>query len=215
MKFLFVSPEKALRHRYQRSLLFRVAGAAILALVGGQLPLLVSAMIILQEQRDQSARRAALLTQADELERQNGSLKEVRLQLAQIRQWEPILRRRVPVSALLGLVETTIPDNLVIDSIAMEADQYDRAEVSGGTYRVPTNYRVLIQGKARKAANDPVQTFADRLQKHLPAGTELVRAEHPESPVGNVMPFFLQYSIKPDGNYFGLGLTKIGDPSSL
>ncbi len=215
MKFLFVSPEKAIRHRYQRGPLYRVAGALVLAFVGCQIPLVFSGVLIWQKQSDQSARRAGLLLQADELERQNGSLRELRQQLTQIRQWEPILRRRVPVSALLGLIETTIPDNVVIGSIAIEADQYDRVEVIGGTYRIPTNYSVLVQGKARKAAVDPVQTFTDRLQKRLPAGTELVRVEHLENQPGEVVPFVLQYSLKPGGNYFGLGLTKISDRNSL
>ena len=43
-----------------------------------------------------------------------GSLKETEVQLGQIKSWEPILRGRMPASAVLGAVEQTIPRDVVL-----------------------------------------------------------------------------------------------------
>jgi hypothetical protein len=149
------------------------------------------------------------------LREQNRPLNEVRQDLSQIRQWEPIFRSRIPVSALLSAIENSIPANAVLDSISIESDQYDQTPVPGGIYRVPTNYRVVIQGLEKIGVDDTAQLFADALQKRLPSASELVHSERLQKRSDDLIPFLLEYSVKPTGNYFGLGLKKISEPDSL
>jgi hypothetical protein len=215
MKFLFVSPEKATLHRYRREIVFRIAGGMLIGGILLQAAVIAVGFVTWRKLNDQGLRRTAIAAQTEELRRVDQPLKEVRQQLAQIRQWEPVLRCRLPVSAVFGALEAAIPDSAVIDSLALEADQYDRVQINGGTYRTPTNYRVVIQGKVRPGATAAVQEFADALQKRLPAEAELVRVEHQEGQSGDLLSFVIQYSIKPTGKYFGSGLTRITDPSSL
>jgi hypothetical protein len=150
-----------------------------------------------------------------ELQKSNGPLKETRQKLSQIRQWEPILYHRIPVSSLLNAVQISIPQNAVLDSISVEAEQFDRLPVQGGVYRVPKNYRVVLQGLERPGGGDALQSFNEALQKHLPTGSELVRAERLDLRSDGNVSFLLQYSVKPTGNYFGLGLKKIAEPDNL
>jgi hypothetical protein len=55
----------------------------------------------------------------------------------------------------------------------------------------------------------------DALKKRLPTGSELIRSERLERRSEGTVPFLLQYSVKPSGNYFGLGLKKIAEPDHL
>jgi hypothetical protein len=215
MRYLFISPEKSTFHRYRRDLVFRIAGVLIVVGVLAQVPLLAFGVLTWLRLDQQTRRRTAIASQTDELSRLDLPLKDVRQQLAQIRQWEPIIRHRLPVSAILGGLEASIPDKVVIDSVTLEADQYDRVSVNGGTYRAPTNYRIIIQGKAQPTSPDAVQQFADKLRIRLPAEAELVRAEHWEDRSGGLLGFVIQYAVKTTGNYNGAGLTRITDPSSL
>jgi hypothetical protein len=82
-------------------------------------------------------------------------------------------------------------------------------------YRVPRSYRLDLQGLERAHQGDGLQIFSDALQKRLPSGSELMRSERLEQRRDDTVPFVLQYSVKPSGNYFGLGLKKIAEPDNL
>lgn len=215
MKFLFVSPEKVVRQRYRRSLVFRLAAVLVFLGLIAQVPILVFGVLAWTGVIEESKRQKVLLEKADNLREQSAPLDEVRQDLSQIRQWEPILRSRVPVSALLSAIENSIPADAVLDSISIETNQYDQTPVSGGIYRVPTNYRVAVQGLEKIGVDDTAQLFADTLEKRLPSGSELIRSERLQKRSDNLIPFLLEYSVKPTGNYFGLGLKKIAEPDSL
>jgi hypothetical protein len=135
--------------------------------------------------------------------------------LAQIRQWEPIMYHRIPISSLLNAVQISIPPAAVLDSISIEAEQFDYLPVQEGTYRVPRNYRLVLQGLERADEGDTLQIFCDALQKRLPTGSELIHSERLERRSEGTIPFLLQYSVKPSGSYFGLGLKKIAEPDNL
>ena len=215
MKYLFVSDERLIQQQYRRGIIFRLAGVLILLAAFLQLPALLLAGLNWKRHQDEESSRTELRAEANNLQQANTPLNDVRRKLDQIRQWEPILRNRLPVSALLHAIENSIPPNAVLDSIAIESEQFERVPVPGGVFRVPGSYRLVLQGLERWGEGEAAQTLAEALQKCLPSRSELVHTDRSEKRADGFVQFSLQYSIKPDGNYFGLGVRKISDPDSL
>jgi hypothetical protein len=215
MRYLFVSPEKVSQDQYRHGPVFRLAGLLLLLGFGLQIPVLFWAVLSWKQFRDRNAEETSLRIELSELQKADVPLKETREKLAQIRQWEPILNNRIPASSLLNAIQVSIPQNAVLDTISIEAEQFDRLPVVGGMYRVPRAYRLVLQGLERPGGEDTLQVFSNNLQKRFPTGSELVRSERLELRGDGSVPFLLQYSVKPSGNYYGLGLRKISEPDNL
>jgi hypothetical protein len=215
MKYLFVSDERVVQQHYKRGITFRLTGAVILFAAVVQVPVMVMAGLGWMRRHDEIARQNELRAEANDLQTANAPLADVRRKLAQIRQWEPILRNRIPISALLHLIEASMPASAVLDSITIESEQFDRLPVPGGVFRVPGNYRLVLQCLERPEGGDAVQALGEALQKGLPSGSELVHSDQTGKRADGLVQFSLQYSIKPTGNYFGLGVKKISEPDTL
>lgn len=215
MKNLFVSPERVAVQNYRTALPFRVAAAIIFAGLLLQAPMLLTGVLTWRRYQGARGQREMLQAQTANLQAQLAPLQETKRKLQQIHQWEPVFRGRLPVSAILSVVEKSIPEQAVLDSILIEADQFDRVPVNGGVYRVPTNYRLVLQGETRPEQGEAVQTFSETLLRHLPPGSEEIRDERQPKVTGNFNLFVLQYSIKPNGNYFGMGVQRLADPDPL
>jgi len=215
MRYLFVSPEKISLDQYRHGPIFRLAGMLLLFGMVLQVPLIYSGVLSWKQFQDRVAEQSLLRTELGELQKADIPLRETRQKLAQIRQWEPILCNRIPISSLLNAVQISIPQNAVLDSISIEAEQFDHLPVRGGTYRVPRDYRLVLQGLEKPSGGEALQVLCDTLQKRLPTGSELMRSERLEQRSDGIVPFLLQYSIKPSGNYYGLGLKKIAEPDNL
>src|SRR5690348_7100602 len=136
MRYLFVSPEKISQDQYRHGPIFRLAGALLLLGLVLQIPLLFLGMLSWRQFQDRNAEQTSLRIELGELQKADLPLRETRQKLAQIRQWEPILNNRIPISSLLNAVQVSIPQNAVLDTISIEAEQFDHLPVSGGTYRV-------------------------------------------------------------------------------
>jgi hypothetical protein len=215
MKNLFVSPERVLVRTYRHGTAFRFAASVIMATCILQVPLAFGVLALWQRHQELCVQQEAMQAQSRTLQSEIGPLQEVKRKLEQVRHWEPIFRSRLPVSALLSAVEQAIPENAVLESLSIEADQFERVVVSGGIYRVPTNYRLFLQGETRADAVDPVQAFHESLLRRLPPGTEEVRSETGSYHAKGLSSFTLQYAVKPNGNYHALGLKRMADPDPL
>src|SRR5215469_15756923 len=215
MKHLFVSNERLIQQQYRRGIIFRLAGVLILFTAFLQLPALLLAGSSWKRHQDEESSRNELRAEANNLQQANTPLNDVRRKLEKIRQWEPILRNRLPISALLHAIENSMPANAVLDSIAIESEQFERVPVPGGVFRVPGSYRLVLQGLERLGEGDAAQTLTEAFQKCLPARSELVHTDRSEKRADGFVQFALQYSIKPDGNYFGLGVRKISELDTL
>lgn len=215
MRYLFVSPEKVSQDQYRHGPVFRLAGVLLLLGIVLQVPVLFLGVLSWKQFQDRNAEETALRIELSELQKADIPLRETRQKLAQIRQWEPILNNRIPVSSLLSAIQVSIPQNAVLDTISIEAEQFDHLPVVGGMYRVPRAYRLVLQGSERPGGGDMLQVFSNDLQKRFPTGSELMRSERLELRNDGSVPFLLQYSVKPSGNYYGLGLRKISEPDNL
>jgi hypothetical protein len=150
----------------------------------------------------------------NELQNRLVAFKDTRQKLSQIQQWEPIIRGRLPCSAVLAAIEQTVPADAVLEKVALESSRYQALPVAGGTYRVPEVYTLSIQGSLRFGHAEELETFTNELTKHLPAGAQVVRSKLLEGPE-SLVPFLLVYAITPTGNYSALGVQRIADPDRL
>jgi hypothetical protein len=215
VKNLFVSSDRVAVQNYRTGLPFRVAATVIFAGMLLQMPLIVSGVMMWRRYQGAQDQREMLRAETDNLQAKLAPLQETKRKLQQIHQWEPIFKGRLPVSAILSVVEKSIPEQAVLGSISIEADQFDRVPVNGGVYRVPANYRLVLQGETRPEQGEAVQMLSEALLRHLPPGSEEIRNERQPRTAGNFNLFVLQYSIKPNGNYFGMGVQRLADPDPL
>ncbi len=215
MKLLFVSRERILLQRYKHDRVFRVAGSLLLATTFLQVPLGVFGFFLWNRFQAESTAQSQIGIRTADLQSQNAKLREVRQKLGQIRQWEPILRNRIPTSAILSAIQKGIPSDVALDSILVETGNYQAISTVGGTYRVPQDYMLLLQATAKSGSDGAVDRFKASLAKILPPGSQLLRTWQLDKRPDGLFPIQIQYSIKPTGNYLNLGLTKISEPDSL
>jgi len=215
MKHLFISRERILLQRYKHDRVFRVAGSLLLAATFLQLPLGVFGFFLWNRFQAESTAQSQIGIRTADLQNQNAKLREVRQKLGQIRQWEPILRNRIPTSAILSAIQKGIPSDVALDSILVETGNYQAISTVGGTYRVPQHYMLLLQATAKSGSDGAVDRFKASLAKILPPGSQLLRTWQLDKRPDGLFPIQIQYSIKPTGNYLNLGLTKISEPDSL
>jgi hypothetical protein len=214
MKNLFLSPERIVLRSYQRELVFRGVGLIVLVTALIQLPILFFGFTIWRDQKSRIDRQAQLLTAESELKSRLVAFRDTRQKLSQIQQWEPILRGRLPCSAVLAAIEQTVPADAVLEKIAIESSRYQALPVAGGTYRVPELYTLSIQGSLKFGHAEELESFTNELKKRLPVGSQAVRSKLLEG-TESLVPFLLVYSIVPAGNYSALGVQRIADPDRL
>jgi hypothetical protein len=214
MKNLFLSPERIVLRSYQRELIFRVVGLIVLVTALLQLPVLFFAFTTWRDYQARTDKKGQLLAAANELQTRLIALKDTRQKLSQIQQWEPIIRGRLPCSAVLAAIEQTVPADAVLEKIGIESSRYQALPVAGGTYRVPELYTLSIQGSLKFGHAEELEAFTNALKKRLPVGSQVLRSKLLEG-TESLVPFLLVYSITPAGNYTALGVQRIADPDRL
>jgi hypothetical protein len=214
MKNLFLSPERIVLRSYQRELIFRVVGLIVLVTALLQLPVLFFAFTTWRDYQAQTDKKGQLVAASNELQTRLVSLKDTRQKLSQIQQWEPIIRGRLPCSAVLAAIEQTVPADAVLEKIGIESSRYQALPVAGGTYRAPELYTLSIQGSLKFGHAEELEAFTNELKKRLPVGAQVLRSKLLEG-TESLVPFLLVYSITPAGNYSALGVQRIADPDRL
>jgi len=214
MKNLFLSPERIILRSYQRELSFRAVGLIVLITAFLQLPILAFAFSAWRDYQAETDRKGQLLATENDLQSKLAAFKDTRQKLGQIQQWEPIIRGRLPCSAVLAAIEQTVPEDAVLERISLEAAKFQALPVVGGTYRVPEIYTLSLQGSLKFGHAEELEAFTNELRKRLPSGSQVVRSKLLEGPE-NLVPFLLVYSIAPAGNYSALGVQRIADPDRL
>ncbi|HZC34870.1 MAG TPA: hypothetical protein VE242_04615, partial [Chthoniobacterales bacterium] len=128
---------------------------------------------------------------------------------------EPILHSRIPDSAILAVIQRAIPPTVVLDSVVIETGNYQVVPVTGGTYRLPQEYTLVLQATPKFGSDEAIGRFEDNLLKIHPPASALLRTLQLDKRSDGLAPVQLQYSVKPTGNYLTLGLTKISEPDAL
>lgn len=130
-------------------------------------------------------------------------LAQVKAQLAEIRRWEVIMSRRLPMSGVLSAIEAGISRDLCLRLVSIEGRNHDRA----GDYRLPTTFELRIEGVQAKGDKLEIGSFANSLLSALPTGSQLISIEHR----GELNPatFTVVMSITLGGDWSKMGLTRI------
>jgi hypothetical protein len=213
----FVSEEKLARQAYRYDSRYRLAAFILMVDILFQAPFL--ALLYYQNRikdREESRRASALQEQAQLSGDLNG-LKETEVQLGQIRSWEPILRGRMPTSAVVAAVEQTIPRDVVLSRIVMEVTKYRAVLLGHGSFRVPETYSITLEGAQR--VRDPAvwQQFIGKFLSRLPPGstveTSVVGSDGNSNSAILICKALLQ--AQANGNYFPLGVNKIDAEENL
>jgi Tfp pilus assembly protein PilN len=213
----FVSEEKLARQAYRYDLRYRLAALILILASLLQVPFLVLLCYQKRIAEEQDSRRGLALQKQAQITGELGALKETELQLRQIKSWEPILRGRMPGSAVLGAVEQTIPQEVVLSRIAMEAANYRLVLLSPGSFRVPETYTITLEGSQK--VQDPAvwEKFVRKFLSRLPPGSNLVTSivASEGNSNGAILNCKAVLRAQANGNYFQLGVNKIDAEENL
>jgi hypothetical protein len=213
----FVSAEKLAKQAYRYDFRYRSAAFALIAAMALQAPL---GLFLLYENRvraEEENRQSVVLHNKTQLAENLVSFKETETQLKQIESWEPILRGRMPVSAVIGAIEQTIPPEIALSKIAVEAESYRAVPLGSATFRVPENYTITLEGASNDENSRVWEEFVDHLLRRLPPGSRVVScvadAAKDSKTVATGCKATLQ--AQANGNYFPLGVSKIDAEGNL
>jgi hypothetical protein len=213
----FVSEEKLARQAYRYDRRYRLAALILMFAILLQVPFLVLFYGQNRMREEEENRRVFALQKETQITAELGSLKETDLQLGQIKSWEPILRSRMPASALLGAVEQTIPRDVVLSKILLEASNYHPIALGSGSFRVPETYTITLEG-AQKGPDPGVwEKFVGSFLSRLPPGSKIVTSiiGNDEKPKSAILNCKAVLQAQANGNYFPLGVNKIDTEENL
>jgi len=213
----FVSAEKLAKQAYRYDSRYRISALTLIVAIALQAPL---SLFFLYENRvrtEEENRQGFALQRKTQLTGNLAGLKETETQLGQIKSWEPILRGRMPVSAVIGAVEQTIPPDIALSRIAVEAANYRAVPLGSGTFRVPENYTITLEGALNGENSLVWEEFVDRLLRRLPPGSSVVCCEADSAKDSKAVPMACKATLQAqaNGNYFPLGVSKIDAEGNL
>lgn len=217
MQPFFISEEKLARQAYRYDHRYRLAALGLIVALAWQLPFLGLFFYQNRMNEAEASRREFALQKKAQLTAEFGSLKETEFQLDQISSWEPILRARMPASAVIGAVEETIPRDIVLSRFILEAVNYRTVSLTAGSFRVPEAYTIILQGERKGPDPEVWEKFIGKFLSRLPPGSTLVTssAGNDGNPKNAIQTCKAVLKAQANGNYFPLGVNKIDTEDSL
>ncbi len=217
MEPFFVSEEKLARQAYRYDSRYRLAAFILMVAILLQAPFLTLLYYQNRLRDAEESRRGSALQKQAQLTGELNGLKETEVQLGQIRSWEPILRGRMPASAVLGAIEQTIPRDVVLSRIVMEATKYRAVVLGRGSFRVPESYSITLEGAQKNRDPAVWEQFIGKLLSRLPPGstveTSVVGSDgNSKSPI---LACKALLQAQANGNYFPLGVNKVDAEENL
>ena len=217
MQPFFVSEEKLARQAYRYDSRYRLAAFILMVAIFLQMPFLLLLYYQKRISGEEEARHEFALQKRAQISADLGDLKETEGQLDQIRSWEPILRGRMPTSAVLGAIEQTIPRDVVLSRIALEALNYRPVSLSSGIFRVPEAYTITLEGDRKIQDPEVWQKFIAKFAARLPPGSHVVSSFAGDEGKSNssVLPCKAVLQAQANGEYFPLGVHRIDTEENL
>jgi hypothetical protein len=213
----FVSEEKLARQAYRYDSRYRLAAFILMVAILLQLPFFVLLYNQNRIKEEEESRRGIALQKEAQITAELGSLKETEVQLGQIKSWEPILRGRMPASAVLGAVEQTIPRDVVLSRIVLEAANYRPVPLGPGFFRVPETYTITLAGEQKVPDPGVWEKFVGKFLSRLPPGSNVVTSivGNDGNPKSAILTCKAVLQAQANGNYFPLGVNKIDTEENL
>lgn len=217
MQPFFVSEEKLARQAYRYDSRYRLAAFVLIAAILLQVPFLVVLYCQNRIREQEGSRRGFALEKQARITGELGGLKETEVQLGQIKSWEPILRGRMPASAVLGAIEQTIPRDVVLSRILLEAASYRLVLLGRGSFRVPETYAITLEGEQKIQDPGVWEKFIRKFLSRLPPGSIVVTsiAGNDGNSKSATLTCKAVLQAQANGNYFPLGVNKIDAEENL
>jgi hypothetical protein len=217
MQPFFISEEKLARQAYRYDHRYRLAALVLMVALAWQLPFLVLFFHQNRINEEEASRREFALQKKAQLTAEFGSLKETEFQLDQITSWEPVLRARMPASALIGAVEETIPRDIVLSKFILEAANYRTVSLTAGSFRVPETYTITLEGERKGLDPEVWEKFIGKFLSRLPPGSTVVTSSvgNDGNPKNAIQTCKAVLKAQANGNYFPLGVNKIDTEENL
>jgi hypothetical protein len=213
----FISEEKLARQAYRYDHRYRLAAFVLMVALACQLPFLALFYYQNRINEEQASRCEFALQKKAQLTVELGSMKETEFQLDQINSWEPVLRARMPASAVIGAVEETIPQDVVLSRFILQAANYRKVSLRAGSFRVPETYTIVLEGE-RKGSNPEVwEKFIGKFLSRLPPGSTVLNSSvgNDGNPKNTIQTCKAVLKAQANGNYFPLGVNKIDTEENL
>jgi hypothetical protein len=209
MKSHLVSSEVLARQVYRYDAAYRCAAFVLLLFLLFQIPAAVWFVYELQIRQQRDARATELAAESTRIAKERKGLEETEKKLRRIQELEPILRARLPLSAVMAKIEQIASPELVLSRVTIDAEEFQPVQVETSVFRIPRQISIVIEGEQNVPGADKV--LAQKLIESLPPGSKTV--DHSSS--AGEKTFRLGLVAPTSGNYFGIGVTKIGAQNSL
>ena len=215
MKPYLISKEILGRQVYRYDPAYRFAAFLFLCLLLAQVPAAVWFVYEREVGEERQTRAAQLATDAARIAGERKSQAEIEKKLKRIQDLGPILRARLPVSAVLGKIELLTPPNLDVSRVTIDAGAFQPLHVEGSLFQIPRQIRIAIEGEQPLQAGSPdsYNNLAEQLLQSLPPESKI--AERSLIRGANFRMFRLTLIVPTNGSYFGLGVTSIATQNSL
>jgi hypothetical protein len=215
MKPYLISNEVLARQVYRYHPAYRFAAFIFLCFLLTQIPAVVWLVYERAVGEERQARATQLAADAARIATERRSLADTEKKLKRIQDLAPILRARLPISAVLGKIEQFAPPDLTVSNITIDAQGFQPIQIEAGLFRIPRQIRIAIEGEQPLQGGDvdAYNILAEQLLKSLPpeskiADRSLVGGQHFKI-------FRLTLIAPTNGNYYGLGVTKLATENPL
>jgi hypothetical protein len=215
MKPYLISKEVLASQVYRYHPAYRFAAFVVCCFLLVQVPLVVW----LVYERDLTAQRQAradqLAADTAKIAGERKALADTEKKLRRIQDLAPILRSRLPISALLGKIEQLAPPNLTVSKITIDGQAFQPIQIETELFQAPRQIRIAIEGEQslQGGGPNPSNQLAQGLLQSLPPGSKI----DDNSPMDgqHYKTFRLTLIAPTNGNYYGLGVTKLATQNSL
>ena len=215
MKPHLISKELLGRQVYRYHPAYRLAAFLLCCFLLLQLPIVAWIVYERDLTQQRQARAAELAADAARIAHERKGLADTEKKLKRLQDLAPILRARLPVSALLGKLEQLAPANLTVSRIAIDAEAFQPIQIETGLFQAPRQIRIDIEGEEplQGSAPDPANKLAQALLQSLPPGSKM--ADNTLVNGQRCKIFRLTLFAPTNGNYYGLGVTKLAAQNAL
>jgi len=208
-----VSKEVLARQVYRYSPAYRLAALLLFGFLFLQVPAVVWLIYERQADQDRRTRAGQLAAEAARISSDRKALADTEKKLKRIQDLAPVLRARLPISAVLGKIEQLAPRDLALSQIVIDAGEFQPVQIETGLFQVPRQITIVIAGQETAQGGDAYRDLAGKLLESLPPGSKIADTSLAEGQPFKT--FRLALNAPTNGNYFGLGVTKISTQNSL
>jgi hypothetical protein len=213
MKPHLISAEVLARQVYRYSRAYRFAAFALLSFLLLQVPAVVWLIYERQVGQERRTRAGQLAADATRIASDRRALADTEKKLKRIQDLAPVLRARLPISAVLGKIEQLTSQDLALSQIVIDAGEFQPVQIETSLFQVPRQINIVIKGEQPAQGGDAYKRLAEKLLESLPPGSKIADARLADGQPFKT--FRLALSAPTNGNYFGLGVTKISAQNSL